>query len=94
LRRGGLKDGFHQNDPGELFAESQARIADLADEIVAAGHQPDDLFLAKAQFAEAILHFRSGAQPLDPDRHAGLNMAERTKLAPGFSARIRTICVT
>ncbi len=75
---------FYQNELRQLLADSQARVADLADEIRMAGEQLDSLLLSEADFAQAILELRRGAQLLDPHRHARPDAAQGTKLTLGF----------
>jgi hypothetical protein len=43
-----------------LFADGQARIADLTDETGVAGEQLDNLVFAQAEFPQAILNLRRG----------------------------------
>jgi hypothetical protein len=57
----------------ELFADRESRIADLANEIVPAGDEFDDLIFDQPDFAQTVLNFRRGAELLDPDSNAGLN---------------------
>jgi hypothetical protein len=77
-------EGLDEDELGELLADGQSRVADLADEIGLAGEQLDDLVLAQPQLPQAILQFRRSAQLLDAHGDAGLDPAQRTKLAPGF----------
>ena len=78
------QDGFHENQFGELFADGQARVADLANEIVPAGDEPNDLVFAKANFPQAILDFRGRAELLDADRNARLDAVQGTNFTTGF----------
>lgn len=75
------EDRFHQDGLRELFADGEPGIADLTDEVVAARDEADDLIFAEAEFAEAILNFRRGAELLDADRNACLNAAQGTNFA-------------
>jgi hypothetical protein len=72
---------LNQNERGELLAEREAGIANLADEARAVGDETDDLVLAQAQFTEAGLNFGRGAQLPDAHRHAGLHPVQRTQIA-------------
>ncbi len=47
-----LKHWLNQNNPRQLFADGQPRVAYLANEIVPAGKQPDDLIFAETEFAQ------------------------------------------
>ena len=76
--------GFHQNQLGQLFADGEAGVANLADEIVSAGDEPDDLVFAEPDFPEAVLNFRRGAKLLDAHRDAGLDAAQGTHFTVGF----------
>lgn len=62
----------------QFGADGQSRIADLADDIGLAGDELDDLFLAKADLAEAIPDFGRRGQLFDPHGHAGSDFAQRT----------------
>jgi hypothetical protein len=73
--------GLNHDDAGELFADGESGIADLANETGLAREEADDLVLAEAEFAEAGLHFRRGAKLLYADGYAGLDAAKRTNLA-------------
>jgi hypothetical protein len=72
---------LNQDECGELLAEREAGVADLADETRAVGDEADDLILAQAQFAEAGLNFGRGAQLPDAHRNARLHPVQRTQLA-------------
>ena len=69
----------------KVFADGEARIADLTDEIVLAGNEPNDLILAESDFAEAVLNFRCGAKFLDAHGHARLHAAQRAHFAARFN---------
>jgi hypothetical protein len=56
-----------------LLAESQARIAYLANEIGSARDELDYLVLAKPDFTQPILKFRAGAELFDSNCHAFLH---------------------
>ncbi len=72
-----MRQRLDEDHAGELLTDCHSGIADLADEIVFARDQSDDLFLAEADFAEAVLHFRRGAKLLDAHRDARLNTVQR-----------------
>ncbi len=71
-------DWFDQDELGQLLADGQAGVANLANEIGLAGEQVDDLFFAKADLAQSILDLGRGAQLLDAHGHAGSDAAQRT----------------
>jgi hypothetical protein len=75
------KDRLNHDQLSELLADGEAGIADLADEIIAAGNETDHLILAEPDFAEAILNFRRSAKLLDAHGDTALNTVERTNLA-------------
>jgi len=64
-----------QYDFGELLANREACIADLADEVGLAREELDDLVLAKAKFTKAILNLRCRAELFDPNRHSRFHQA-------------------
>jgi hypothetical protein len=78
------QDGFHDDQLCQLFADGEAGVADLADEIILAGDEADDLVFAEADFPKAILNFRSGAKLFDSDRDARFHAAQRTNFAVRF----------
>ena len=78
------EDRFDENQFCKLFADGEAGVADLADEIVLARDEADDLVFAKSDFPQAILNFRSSAELLDPDRDARFHAAQRTNFAVRF----------
>jgi len=75
---------FHEDDFGQLLADGEPGIADLADVIGLAGKQPNNLVFAEAEFAQAFLHLRRGAKLLNPNSHTGLDAAEGAHLAAQF----------
>lgn len=77
---------LNHDEPSQLFANGQSRIADLTNQIGVAGEQPDDSILAKADFAEAILHFGPGAQLANAHLDASFDEAQRTDFATRFVA--------
>jgi hypothetical protein len=88
-----LKHAFNEDQPRELFTDGEAGIADLADEVVPAGDQFDDLIFAKTDFAQTILNFRRGAKLFDSHRHAGLHAAQWADFAVCGVSRIGVECV-
>jgi hypothetical protein len=85
--------GLNHDHTSELLADSEAGIADLANETGLAGEEADDLVFAEAEFTQARLHFRGGAKLLDAHRHASLNATERTNLALRLLAASGLICL-
>ena len=69
------KDRFNKDQLCQLLADGQPSIADLADKIVPAGYQADDLVFAETDFAEAILNLGRGAKLFDADSDACLDTA-------------------
>jgi hypothetical protein len=47
---------LHENEVSQLRANGQPRIANQANKIRLAGKQPNDLFLAQPDFAQAVLN--------------------------------------
>ena len=56
----GLRHGFHDDEAGQLGAEGQARIADLADEISLTGEQLDYLPLDEPDLAQSLIDVVGG----------------------------------
>jgi hypothetical protein len=84
--RSGGPDRFHQNRIRQFLADAQSRVANLANEIRLMAQKLDDLFLAKAQFTQAVAHFRGTGQFLDANHRAGFDFAERANGCPGAFA--------
>jgi len=59
----------------ELFADGEAGVADLANEVISAGEQFYDLVLTQAEFAEAVLKFGSSAKLFDANGNPGFHQA-------------------
>jgi len=78
-RRSGYR--FHEDEPGELLANGEPGIADLADKIVLVGYEADDLVFAQADFTQTVLDCRNRAKLPDAHRNARLNAIQGTKLA-------------
>jgi hypothetical protein len=70
-----LKERLNQNQLCQLLANGEARVANLTDEVVAAGNEAHNLIFAKADFAQTILNFRRGAELPDAHRDTRLNAA-------------------
>lgn len=70
-----VRDRFHEDESGQVFAEGQTPITNLADEVGPAGDQLDDLIFAKTDLAQAVLEFRRRTESLDSHRHASLDAA-------------------
>jgi hypothetical protein len=79
-------EGLDHDQLCQLLADGEAGVADLADEIGLAGEEPDNLVFAKAEFAQAVLEFRSGAKLFDAHGHARFDTGQRADLAAGFFA--------
>ena len=71
----GAGDRLDQDQLSQLFADCEAGVADLTDEVVLAGNQADDLVFADADFSQPILNFGCGAELLHANRHSCLNTA-------------------
>jgi hypothetical protein len=56
-----MNDGLDHNQLGQLLADGETRVTNLADEIGLAGQQPDDLVFTEADFPHAVLEFGGGA---------------------------------
>ena len=80
----GWPERLDHDDFGQLLADREASIANLADEVSLAGEQFDDVVLAEAELAQPVLNFRSGAELLNAYRDSGFHAVQRTNLAPGL----------
>ena len=69
-------DGFDEDELSQLLADSQAGIADLANEIGVASEQFDLLLLADTEFAEPRGDIRRGGKLFDADDGAGFYAAQ------------------
>jgi hypothetical protein len=77
---GGLLGGAHRLDPdglGEISADAEADVADLANDVGVAADELDLLIFAEAHFAEAMGDFRRGGQLFDANRHTSLDLIQR-----------------
>ena len=68
-------DGF-----GELGADAEAGVADLADDVGVLHQQADALFFAEAHFAQPSGDLSGAVELFDADRCAGLDRVERAQL--------------
>ena len=75
--RGGARgmNGLDDDFLGELRADAQTDVADLADDIGVLSQKADFLFLAKAHFTEPMGDFRSGCKLLYSNRSTCTNVA-------------------
>jgi hypothetical protein len=76
-----------------LLANGQPRIANLANEVVPAGEQLNDLVLTNPDFPQPILNFWCRAKLLNSDGDPRFDSAQRTNLALGFFPVTRLDCV-
>lgn len=58
--RSTLRHRLNPDELGELMTESEARIADLTNEVGLVCDEPNDLIFAKTDFPQPRLHCRSG----------------------------------
>jgi hypothetical protein len=70
-------DWLDQNLFGQLRADPQAHIANLANNVRLLGEQPDFLLFAKAHFPETMSDLWGRGKLLDPNRGASPHAAER-----------------
>jgi hypothetical protein len=75
------EDGF-----GQLAADAEAGVADLANDIGMAAQQFDALLFAKTEFSQADPQFRRPGQFLDANHRTRLNAAEGTDGSAGALA--------
>jgi hypothetical protein len=79
--RGPSLHRFHENCLSQLGAQREAGVADDANDIRSAAQQPNDLFLAQADFAQSLSDIRRGAKLLYAYRHPGAHPIQRAKQA-------------
>jgi len=84
LNSRGRGNEFDEDELGELCADGEAGVANLADEIGLAGEETNHLIFPEAEFAQAILQLRRGAELFNADGDAGAHAAQGTEFAPGF----------
>jgi hypothetical protein len=70
-------DWFDHDDLGQLFANRQPGIADLANEISLAREQFNDVILTEAKLAQPILNFWSSTELPNPHCDSGFDPAKR-----------------
>ena len=58
---------FDQDELRQLFADCQAGVANLTDEVRLAGDEPDDLVFPKTYFAKPMLRLRRRTKLPDSD---------------------------
>ena len=80
----GRSKGFDHDDFGQLFADGQAGVANLANEVGLAGQQFDDVIFAETQFAQPVLDFRRGAKLFDSHSDSGFDPVQRTNFTTSF----------
>jgi len=59
---------------GELRANAQANITNLADDVGVLGEKPDFLLLAKAHFTKTMRNFRGGGELFNTDGSSCTNV--------------------
>jgi hypothetical protein len=79
-------DRFDQDGFRQLFADTQARVANLANQIRLMADQLHDLFFAEAHFSQAHPNFRRPGQLLDANDRTRFNAAQRANGGPGAFA--------
>jgi len=77
---------FDEDRVGQLLADPQPRVADLANVIRIARHQRDLLLLAKPKFSQPIGELRAGGELFDRDGGPRLDPAQGTHLRAGALA--------
>jgi hypothetical protein len=79
-------DRLDQNAFCDLFADAEAGVADLADKVGVPAQKFDALLLAKAEFAQPVLHLWFGCELPDTYDHADLHPAQGAKFFAGAVA--------
>lgn len=69
------RERFDQDLFGQLGADPQAGVADLADEAALAAEEFDFLFFAETHFSQAVGDLRRGRKLLDADGHTRAHAA-------------------
>ena len=72
-----VMERFDKDRFGELRANAQADIANLANHVGLLGQKADLLLLAKTHFPEAVLDFGRGRKLLDAHVRACANVTQR-----------------
>jgi hypothetical protein len=75
--------GFDENGLGQVLTQSDAGIADLADQTRMPADEANALLLAQAHFPEAIHHIRLCGQFLDANHGARFTLRQRTRAVVG-----------
>jgi hypothetical protein len=70
----------------QFFADTDAGVANLADDAGVVADELDALLLAKTHFAKPRLNFRRGGQFLDANNLTGLDATKRTNVRSGALA--------
>src|SRR6187551_2215545 len=79
----GFAQRFDENGFCQVRAESNAGVADLANQAGMPADETDALFLAHPHFAEAIQHVRLHGELLDANRGTGFHAGKRTHFRLG-----------
>jgi hypothetical protein len=77
------RDQFNPDDFGELRADPEAGVANLANDVAVPADQANLLLLAKPKLAQTMIHLGAGGKLLDADGGAGADLAQRTKKRTG-----------
>ncbi len=72
---------FDKDHAGEGVIQGEARLANLADDVRAAGNQPDNLAFSEADFTQAAGHFRRRTKLANAYGAAGVHLIQRGKVA-------------
>ena len=80
-----LRERFNPDMLGQLRMKTNARLADLTDEMALAADELDALFLAKTHFTKANAHFWRSGKLFNANGNTRRHAAERAK------QRLRTI---
>lgn len=85
----GGEQGLDHDHLGQLFAQRQARVADLTNEVVAAGDETNDLIFTQANLAQTRLNLWRSAELFDSNSDASLDAAQRARFTTNFLACCR-----
>ena len=80
------RERFDQNDVRQTGTDAEPGIANLANHVGFTAKQPDLLFLAESQFAQAMTDLGGGRKSFDADRGTRADLAQGTQFslpAPG-----------
>ena len=75
-----------ENGLRQRFAQGDAGVANLANDIVVAADQPDLLILNQAKLAQTVTDFGPAGELFDADARADLHAAQGTHRLPGALA--------